>query len=283
MSKSRKTVLLLFLIGSLLASLSSCKTSRKLISRSELKKKSFSVLYNHMEKNQARYDYLSARLVINFSKEGGHSTNLKGWLRMKKDSIIWLSMIPAMGIEVARAEVTPDSLKLINRMNKSYFMGNYRLLDSLLHTSLDYDVVQALLMGNDMSGYQIQSSDAGVEGQDYVLVIKSRKMIRRDPIPERGQHSELVQKIWLNPENFRLRKVDMIEKIKGHKENRIQVFYDTYQTVNGQLFPQEMHVVFFSKPKTEISINFKRIETGQTFGFPFVIPKTYRKLEFSHE
>lgn len=280
---SKRTVFFLFLIGGLMASLSSCKTSRKLISRSELKKKSFSVLYHKMEENQAHYDYLSARLVINFSKEGGRSTTLKGWLRMKKDSMIWLSMIPAMGIEVARAQVSPDSLKLINRMNKSYFVGNYRLLDSLLHTSLDYDVVQAMLMGNDISGYQIQSSDAGVEGQDYVLVIKSRKMIRRDPIPERGQHSELVQKIWLNPENFRLRKVDMVEKIKGHKENRIQVFYDTYQTVNGQLFPQEMHLVFFSKPKTEISITFKRIETGRAFSFPFVIPKGYRKLEVPHE
>lgn len=283
MRKNRKTILLLFLIGGLMASLSSCKSSRKLVSRSELKKKSFSVLYNHMEKNQARYDYLSARLVINYSKEGGRSTTLKGWLRMKKDSIMWLSMIPAMGIEVARAKVSPDSLKLINRMNKTYFLGNYRLLDSLLHTTLDYDVVQALLMGNDISGYQIQSSNAGVEGQDYVLVMKSRKMIRRDPIPERGQHSELVQKIWLNPENYRLRKVDMVEKIKGHKENRIQVFYDTYQTVNDQLFPQEMHVVFFSKPKTEISITFKRIETGHAFGFPFVIPKSYKQLEFSHE
>ena len=283
MNRGRKTVLLLLLITGLLATLSSCKTSRKLITRSELKKKSFSVLYSHMEENQARYDYLNARLVINFRKEGGNSNNLRGWLRMKKDSMIWLSIIPAMGIEVARAEVTPDSLKMINRMNKTYFSGNYRLLDSLLHTSLDYDVVQALLMGNDISGYQIQSSDAGVEGQDYVLVIKSRKMIRKNPMPERGQHSELVQKIWLNPDNFRLRKVDIVEKVKGHKENRIQVFYDTYQTVNGQLFPEEMHLVFFSKPKTEISITFKRIETGQSFSFPFVIPKNYRKLEFSHE
>lgn len=278
MNKRRKSVLLLFFIGAILASLSSCKTSRKLISHSELKKKSFSVLYRNMEENQAKYDYLSARIGLNFQKEGGRLLNLRGWLRMEKDSMIWLSIIPAMGIEVARAEVTPDSLKLINRINKSYFLGDYRLLDSLLHTSLDYNVVQALLMGNDISGYKVQRSEAGVDGKDYVLVIKSRKMVRTDQLSGRGNRSELVQKIWLNPANYRLRKVDMIEKIKGHKENRIQVFYDSYQMIGGQLFPKNMRIVFFSKPKAEIKILFKRIEKEKSLNFPFVIPKTYRKL-----
>ncbi|MBN2637593.1 MAG: DUF4292 domain-containing protein [Bacteroidales bacterium] len=278
MNKSKKSFLLLFLLAGFLASLSSCSSSRKLVSRSELKKKSFSVLYKNMEDNQAKYDYLSARMVMSFQKDGNKAISLKGWLRMKKDSLIWLSIVPAMGIEVARAEVTPDSLKLINRMNKSFFLGNFSLMDSLLHTSVDYDVVQSLLMGNDISGYQVQSSQAGIEGNDYVLVIKSRKMIRTDLLPERGEGSELIQKIWLNPDNYRLRKVDMIEKNKGHKENRIQVFYDSYQEVGGQLFPENMRIVFFSKPKANITITFKRVELESSLSFPFVIPKNYKKL-----
>ena len=278
MNRNIRSTTLLLVISGLLAFLSSCKTSRNLVSRAELKKKSFSVLYQNMEDNQARYDYLSAKLLVDFKVDGGAVRALKGQLRMKKDSIIWLSIIPAMGIEAARAEVTPDSLKLINRLKKNYFSGNYRLLDSLLHTSLDYDIVQALILGNDISGYQIQSSKAGVEGSDYVLDIKRRKMIRKDLLPEMGTSSKLVQKIWLDPQSYRLKKVDIIEKVKGHRENRVQVFYEAYQSVDGQLFPDKIKILFFSHPKTEISITFKRIQINRSFGFPFVIPKSYKKL-----
>lgn len=278
MNKINKSFLLLILIGGALAFLSSCNTSRKLITHSELKKKSFSVLYNNMEKNQVKFNYLNARLAIKFQKEGKKGTNLKGWLRISNDSIIWLSIIPAFGIEVARAEVTPDSLKLINRMKKTYLLGDFHLLDSLLHTSLDYNVLQALLTGNDFNGYQMQSHSAGVDGQNYVLLIKSRKIIRKIGPFYNGEQSELIQKIWLNPDNYRLKKLDVVEKVKGHKANRIQVFYDSYQTVNGQLFPENMRVVFFSKPKAEINITFKKIVLEKELSFPFIIPNTYKKI-----
>jgi hypothetical protein len=87
-----------------------------------------------------------------------------------------------------------------------------------------------------------------------------------------------VQKIWLDPQSYRLKKVDIIEKVKGHRENRVQVFYEAYQSVDGQLFPDKIKILFFSHPKTEISITFKRIQINRSFGFPFVIPKSYKKL-----
>lgn len=278
MNKQLKGTISLLLMVGILTILSSCKTSKTLVTRAELKKKSFSDLYRKMEQKQAQYRFFSAKLNLNYQKDGSAATALKGQLRIRKDSMIWLSIIPGMGIELARTQVTPDSLKLINRLHKNYFVGNYRLLDSLLHTSLDYDVVQSLILGNDITGYQIQSSNAGVDGGDYVLNIKRRKMIRKNPLPNMGETSQLVQKIWLNPDNYRLRKVDIVEKVKNHKENRVQVFYDEYQLVEGQLFPQKIRVLFFSHPKTEISITFKQIQINRVFGFPFVIPKSYKKL-----
>ena len=44
---------------------------------------------------------------------------------------------------------------VINRLNKSYFTGEYALIDSLLHTTIDYHLLQSMLVGNDLTQYDV--------------------------------------------------------------------------------------------------------------------------------
>ncbi len=37
-----------------------------------------------------------------------------------RDSAVWVSVIPALGIEMARALLTPDSLKLMDKLHDQY-------------------------------------------------------------------------------------------------------------------------------------------------------------------
>lgn len=46
--------------------------------------------------------------------------NLSGQLRMRRDSLVWLSVCATMGIEVARIKVSTDSVWVINRLEKAY-------------------------------------------------------------------------------------------------------------------------------------------------------------------
>lgn len=39
---------------------------------------------------------------------------------MKRDEVIQLSIAPFLGIEVARAEISPDGVLVMDRMNKRY-------------------------------------------------------------------------------------------------------------------------------------------------------------------
>ena len=49
----------------------------------------------------------------------------QAYLKMVKDSAFQLSVQPFLGIEVFRAEISVDSVKVIDRMNKRYVADNY--------------------------------------------------------------------------------------------------------------------------------------------------------------
>jgi len=268
MNKFRKGIGALVLIGSLVAFLPSCKTLKPVVFHN-LKPMSFDTLFHNLQSHEARFNSISAKVSISYKKKGHSLMPFRAHLRIQKDSLIWVSITPAMGIEVARAELTPDSLKLLNRMKKNYILGDYHLLDSLLHTTVNYSVFQALLVGNDISGYRTLSSKAETDRFGYLLSFQREK---------ENSGVKLTQKMWLNPINFKIIRQDIKQETPGHKIKELLVYYENYQKVQGQLLPARMKIVINSKPKTEIFLTFKKIDLDKNYGFPFFIPKDYKKL-----
>src|SRR5208283_696073 len=111
-------------------------------------------------------------LIAKFSadyKNKGQKNSFNGQIRIRKDSVIWVSFSPALGIEVFRMMLTQDSVKFINRMNNTYFAGDYNYVNQYLNTNIDYDILQSFLTGNDLSFYENEKFRAGVENGIYKL------------------------------------------------------------------------------------------------------------------
>ncbi len=97
---------------------------------------------------------------------------------MQKDSVIWLSFSPALGLEVARLKITPDSIKFMNRLDRVYFEGDYQLLNNFLQTTIDFDILQSLLIGNDFTFYDNNSFRASIDALEYRLSTTSRTKLK---------------------------------------------------------------------------------------------------------
>lgn len=268
MNRLKKGIGALILIGSLIAFLPSCKTTKPVVFHN-LKPMSFETLFHNMQEHEARFSSINAKVAITYKKSNRSVTPFRAHLRVQKDSLIWVSITPAMGIEAARAELTPDSLKLLNRMKKNYILGDYHLLDSLLHTAVTYSVMQSLLVGNDISGYHILSSKAETDRYGYLLSFQREK---------NNSSIKLTQKMWLDPTNFRIRRMELQQETSDHKVKELHVFYNNFQNIQGQLIPTKMRIVINSRPKTEIFLTFKKIDLDKNYGFPFYIPANYKKL-----
>lgn len=254
---------------------SSCASKKQLLKRS-IEEYGFDYLYEQLTQNQLKFKTLNARFSLSFEMDK-KTTNLRGQLRIQNDSLIWISFTPALGIEAARVLMSNDSVFFINRLNKSYFTGKYNLIDSLLNTTIDYDLLQSMLVGNDLSQYDINKYKSSVDGGLYKMTIRERRKIKR--FIKSGEISThvLVQQIWLDPDNFRIRRIDLKEQGE-ESNNNLQVFYDDYIEIDGQLIPSKIRIDINSQKTIHIDVNFGRTELNEDISFPFSIPSKYDKM-----
>ena len=91
---------------------------------------------------------MTANLDIQAEGNGMSFDNLSGQLRMRRDSIVWLSVTATMGVEVLRAKVSNDSVWVLNRMEKTYLAEPLDSLCAKLGMSLSLPLVQTLLLDN---------------------------------------------------------------------------------------------------------------------------------------
>ena len=66
---------------------------------------------------------------------------------MKKDSIIWISVNGALGIEGMRVLIDKDSVRILNKLDKEYQVRSLEYLQEVAAFPLDLRTVQELIIG----------------------------------------------------------------------------------------------------------------------------------------
>ena len=94
------------------------------------------------------FEWLTANLSIQAEGNGMASDDLSGQLRMRRDSIAWLSVTATMGVEVLRAKVSNDSVWIVNRLEKTYLAEPLDSLAIQLGMPLNMTWVENLLFDN---------------------------------------------------------------------------------------------------------------------------------------
>jgi len=274
MNKATRVTVNILLATLVLAFVSSCKVKRSTLKK-PLKEHAFDYLYQKMNENQVHFSTLNSKFNIEYSADKS-ITNLKGQLRIQSDSLIWLTFSPALGIEAARVLLTNDSVKFINRLNKTYFTGKYELLDSLMNTTIEYSILQSMLLGNDLTQYDVNKFKASVDNQMYRITIRERRKIRKYIRKGEIVTKVLVENIWLDPENFRIHKIEIKEL--GNDKKKLVVTYPEYFDVEGQNFPKSMTIEISADKNIRIDIVFLRTNINLPQNYPFKIPSKYDLL-----
>lgn len=94
------------------------------------------------------FEWLTANLDIDAESNGASFNNLKGQMRMRNDSLIWLSVTATVGVEVARMKISTDSVWVINRLDKSYLAEPLDTLSIQLGRPVSIGLAQAFLFDN---------------------------------------------------------------------------------------------------------------------------------------
>ncbi len=264
----------LFLIALILVS--GCTGTRKAL-RAPLKEQGAEYLIHKLKQNELKYCSLSAKFTATFYRNK-KKTNLSGQLRIKHDSIIWISVTPILGIEMARFELTPDSIKFLNRMNSTYMAREFKYINQLLNKTLDFDMAQAFITGNDFSLYDTSLFKALIDNQEYKLMTSNRHKLKRFVRRSEKEISIPLQSIWLDPESFKITRVLLKEAERDSRKFLAE--YNEFLTVSNQSIPIKLdYQITTDKEKIRIKIDFSKIQLDEKISFPFSIPETYTEME----
>jgi hypothetical protein len=269
-----RIILLAFtIIFSLLAV--SCKTTRKTII-SPLKEYGADYLFTKLKENELKFDWFSAKFNLDLLIDK-KKTSVTGQVRMKKDSVIWITLSPALGIEMARLVITTDSVKFINRINKTYFSGDYSKVNALLDANIDYDVFQTLILGNDLTYYEDGKFRANYDSKEYHLVTAGRQKLRKYVRTSEDEERIYLQNIFLDPETFKITQMKIKELKKENK--KLDATYSDFQLTSGQLFPYHILFDLFADKPIQVDLNYSKIEIDKPQEFPFKISDKYTRIQ----
>lgn len=89
--------------------------------------------------------YLSSKLQVNIPGGGGSMT-ATGTMKLKEGERVQISVLmPIIRTEIARLELTPDDVLLIDRMNKRYVRATREELKEVLPKDVEFSQLEKLL------------------------------------------------------------------------------------------------------------------------------------------
>ena len=255
--------------------LSACKSTRPLM-KAPLKEEGPEYLYSKLQDNELHFDWLSAKFDASYSQKR-NSNAFKGQVRIRKDSLIWVTITPALGIELLRMVITADSVKYVNRFNKEYFVGDYALVSRFLQIHIDFDILQSLILGNDFQFYETNSFRGSIDNQEYKLSTTGRRKIRKEAEDASSDPIVLLQNIWLNPESFKITQVDVKEYLKDNR--KLSASYSNFVPVESQLYPSALKFDIQADNIIKIKLNYSKVSINEPMTFPFSIPENYKRIQ----
>lgn len=269
---NRRTVRIIISLIILSIGYNSCNTQLQII-KQPLKEQGPDYIFEQLKKNELKFKTLSGKFSAE-AEVNGESSSFSGNIFIIKDSIIWVS-VQKIGLEVARLLLTSDTAKFINRINKTYFISDFNFVNQLFKTDFDFDIVQSILIGNDLSYYDNNKFRATIENMQYKLSTFNRVKLKKSLKKENENARVLIQDIWLDPFSFKIKKI-MIKEVKNENRKFLAEYFD-FKEIDQQLFPEKINFQIIEEKKIKIDLEFSKISFNSTESMPFKIPNNYKK------
>ena len=194
-----------------------------------------------------------------------------GTLRMKRDEVIQISVsVPFLGIEVGRAEISPDGVLVMDRMNKRYVQLSFDEVKMLANADLDFHTLQALFLNElflpgkktltprDVSAFIVRP-----EGTNAVVEVKNAK--------------RFAYRFRTDTNDGLLKESHVGLPGTGYGVNWK---YDNFRPLEKKKFPGYMLISFEGgkKPVTA-AFELSRLSTSGDWDTHTEVPKKYEKVE----
>ncbi|WP_315055055.1 DUF4292 domain-containing protein [Chryseobacterium indoltheticum] len=189
---------------------------------------------------------------------------------IESDKKIW-SNITFLIIPAARAIITPEGIKAMDRYNKNYIDSDFDYLNNLLNVNfIDYKTLEKLLMGRTFMHITNSNSKIVKNSEGYQLTsITNQKIVTNEVTREykvEMQYTEDFNLYWV--------------KLQDVKSNdAIEIVYENWETFPNEVkLPKNVKIIIKGSKTSQIlmentKFDFSRMET------PYSVPANYKKID----
>lgn len=189
--------------------------------------------------------YLKGKINL---KNNDQNVTLNISIKSRKDSIIWLNISAPFGVEVFRAQLTPDSIYFINRNNKTWFIKPSSQIKDYLKNEIYFDEFQQMVTAS-------------------TRIAKEKYSFSKD------------EQYTLNSQDFNYTISAFYRIINANiVEGEKNINY-TFSNFNENNFPKEFNLKIKSKESFEVTLNYSKIEFNSKQIFSFKIPDSYVEIK----
>ena len=189
----------------------------------------------------------------------GQKQEFTAHIRIAKDQKIWVN-ITALGgvVGVARVLITPDSIFLVNQLQKEAYRMHISEANKLLPAPVSFVIMQNLIIGNVLKK-EGKATDATDFGGSLSLQVEDGNQ---------------VQSAAYNKTDTSMRSLQILSKNQNGPTGMIQ--YGNYNNIEGRNFAESRVInVSNNGEPYYMDMNFSNEEFDKELEFPFSIPKNY--------
>lgn len=258
------------LVLSLLAGITSCKTTKSAVKPNvgTIENKNNSALFVDILSNQPDFNTLTSKLDVTL-QTGSKSVNSKASFKMRKNQAIQISLQPLFGVEVARLLVQPDTIIIIDRLNKRYVMESIQNLKKKYPIGFDFYTLQALFANH------IFLSGFSKVAQTDVSKFKITQDANAYVLSAKDASSKINYTFKVNAQD----RVIETNLSQDDSARNILWQYLNFVAVNNLVYPTNMKVIAKSTSRTmNVDMNFNSVNINNEVEFSGTILASYTRV-----
>ncbi|HEX4373324.1 MAG TPA: DUF4292 domain-containing protein [Puia sp.] len=230
----------------------------------DLKADSIKFMHNaffKIQRNRIDFRTFSAKIKVHYQASDGKDNDFTAYLLMIKDSVIWVRVSATIvDYEAFRLLVTRDSVKLINRLNKTYQVRSVNYLQDVIHIPLSFKTLQDLLIGNPV---YLDSNIIYYKKEPTHLVLMSVGNIFKNYM-------------MVNKDNYTVQH-SKLDDIDVTRARTCEITYSDYAPLDSTFFSMYRQVSVTEKTSVDIQLNFKEYNFNRPLSISFKVPKNYKR------
>lgn len=233
-------------------------------------------VFNKVRANEANLSNLSSKIKFTISS-GSKDFSVSGSLKMRRDEVIRIQLVPLGLMEAGRLEFSKDNVLLMDRMNKEYVQASYSDVDFLKNNGLDFYALQALfwnklfLPGEKITESSYKKFDVDLPaGSPLALVVHRQGDMNYQWTVDKGTGL--------------IKSVEVTYQSRQYGKTTVDCTYDGFKVLNGRQFPTVISLSMQTEAlkrakKMTLKLSLSSFDTSSDWDVKTTVGSKYKKVD----